>query len=335
MKVTSVGSRGTGIPRWDWSGVAILDKPKVSDDRLRSLRDLLPARKSSDEQLFEFLKDCGARFARRLHQDEFGPTRADQIAAITTVLQALDKVALRLALLPHRHQRALAERLAINLAHPLFPLSMGSVLELTFEAVADHHIELLHKGEIDEASEFRGLRDDIGEALAHFSCLDDSSHGSLVSCHSRVPTNFRLSYDMNAFDTVYRRLAWLRNRLAATIKTLRARKGPEAANSLYILIWTLCDCWTRETGEVVTSSAVQNGQYTSQPQSLAGRFVVSVVESLLPDPGSDQNPVGPVRARNIALRGGDLERAVHTIMRVYVRHQPASRRRGRRRSTAQ
>jgi hypothetical protein len=185
MKVTSVGSRGTGIPRWGWSGVAILDQPKVSDDRLRSLRDLLPARKSSDEQLFEFLKDCGARFARRLHQDEFGPTRADQIAAITTVLQALDKVALRLALLPHRHRRALAERLAINLAHPLFPLSMGSVLELTFEAVADHHIELLHKGEIDEASEFRGLRDDIGEALAHFSCLDDSSHGSLVSCHSR------------------------------------------------------------------------------------------------------------------------------------------------------
>src|SRR5580704_2884521 len=273
MKVTAVGSRGTGIPRWDWSGVAILDQPKVSDDRLRSLRDLLPARKSSDEQLFEFLKDCGARARTR--------PDADQIAAITTVLQALDKVALRLALLPHRHKRALAERLAINLAHPLFPLSMGSVLELTFEAVADHHIELLHKGEIDEASEFRGLRDDIGEALAHFSCLDDSSHGSLVSCHSRVPANFRLSLELNAFGTVYRRLAWLRSRLATTIKTLRARKGPEAANSLYILVWTLCDCWTRETGEVVTSSAVQNGQYTSQPQSPAGRFVVSVVESLL------------------------------------------------------
>jgi len=299
------------------------------------LRDLLPARKSSDEQLFEFLKDCGARFARRLHQDEFGPTRADQIAAITTVLQALDKVALRLALLPHRHKRALAGRLAINLAHPLFPLSMGSVLELIFEAVADHHIELLRKGQIDEASEFRGLRDDIGEALANFNCLDDSSHGSLLSCHSRVPTNFRLSLEPNAFGTVYRRLAWLRSRLATTIKTLRARKGPEAANSLYILVWTLCDCWTMETGELVTSSAVQNGKYTSQPQSPAGRFVVSVVESLLPDPGSDENPVGPVRARNIQLRGGDLERAVHTIMRAYVRSQLASRRRGRRRGTTQ
>jgi hypothetical protein len=104
---------------------------------------------------------------------------------------------------------------------------------------------------------------------------------------------------------------------------------------LYILVWTLCDCWTRETGELATSSAVRNGKYISQPQSPAGRFVVSAVESLLPDPGSDQNPVGPVRARNIQLRGGDLERAVHTIMRVYVRHQPGSRRRGRGRSTAQ
>jgi hypothetical protein len=69
-------------PAWNWTGVASL----AFDGREARLRGLvtekLPITKSSLDDIVLYLVDLGAHFERWLHQDEFGPTRQQQTAAI-------------------------------------------------------------------------------------------------------------------------------------------------------------------------------------------------------------------------------------------------------------
>jgi hypothetical protein len=66
-------------PCWSWTGVAELAS-SGRDAHLRDLVALLPVKKSSDEQIVDYLADLRDRFHRRLHQDEFGPSRKQQTA---------------------------------------------------------------------------------------------------------------------------------------------------------------------------------------------------------------------------------------------------------------
>src|SRR6266446_7702972 len=68
--------RGTAEPRWGWSGVAPLTGPQLSASDI-DLPGLLPGHQSSDAQIIRTLCDLGAKYHRYLHQDEFGPTRAE------------------------------------------------------------------------------------------------------------------------------------------------------------------------------------------------------------------------------------------------------------------
>jgi hypothetical protein len=66
-------------PCWSWTGVAEL----TSSGRGAPLRDpvaKLPVKKSSDEQIVDYLADLRDHFHRWLHQDEFGPDRKQQTA---------------------------------------------------------------------------------------------------------------------------------------------------------------------------------------------------------------------------------------------------------------
>jgi hypothetical protein len=68
-------------PCWSWTGVAELGS-SGQDAHLRDLVALLPVKKSSDEQIVDYLADLRARFPRWLHQDEFGPNRREQTASL-------------------------------------------------------------------------------------------------------------------------------------------------------------------------------------------------------------------------------------------------------------
>src|SRR5712664_2067072 len=77
--------RGTAEPRWGWSGVASLTGPQLSASDI-DLPRLLPGHQSSDAQIIRTLCDLGARYRRYLHQDEFGPTRAERMASLRPLL---------------------------------------------------------------------------------------------------------------------------------------------------------------------------------------------------------------------------------------------------------
>jgi hypothetical protein len=103
--------RGTAKPRWGWSGVAPLTGPQLSASDIE-LPSLLPGHQSSDTQIVLKLCDLGARYWRYLHQDEFGPTRAERMAALRSLLEQFDLLMSRLHGLPEDLQLQLSDKLS-------------------------------------------------------------------------------------------------------------------------------------------------------------------------------------------------------------------------------
>src|ERR1700730_17730573 len=78
-------------PRWGWSGVSELKRPNQEshlqkrpdqESHLPQLVAMPPTMKSGDAQVLAQLVELRARFHRWLHQDEFGPRRGEQTAAL-------------------------------------------------------------------------------------------------------------------------------------------------------------------------------------------------------------------------------------------------------------
>ena len=82
-------------PCWWWSGVETLNFSEQTS--FRPLLAMLPAKQSSDDQILAFLVDLRARFQRWLHQDEFGPTRAQQTAALRALRKSIKTLQRQLA----------------------------------------------------------------------------------------------------------------------------------------------------------------------------------------------------------------------------------------------
>ncbi|HYQ07961.1 MAG TPA: hypothetical protein VER26_13435, partial [Xanthobacteraceae bacterium] len=80
---------------WWWSGVETLNFSEQTN--LRPLLAMLPAKRSSDDQVLALLVDLRARFQRWLHQDEFGPTRRQQTAALRAFKKSIHTLQQRLA----------------------------------------------------------------------------------------------------------------------------------------------------------------------------------------------------------------------------------------------
>lgn len=326
---------GTGLAQWGWSGVAELRQLELPDEVLRSVLAHLPVRKSSDERLRTFLTTSGARFHRELHQCEFGPTRADEIAALGAVLERLDRLALSLILLPDHLKGTLSELLAISVGLPASHCSGEEVIERIYEAIADHIGELQRRGTQNDVYLFECLRDEAMDAIMHIEGLDTNSQGDLfLTSVSTGSSEFGLFPGPDMFGEIYRCLFLLREQYARTLRDLRKRKGPDTPDSLRILVWELCALWAFETGQPVTSRAMAKDDYTGQPKSAAGRFVVAAVEALLPPKGWKPDEIlrcAPNRGKMIIGPTGVRRRAIHIAIQQFVANHPDARRAGRKR----
>src|SRR6476646_4482562 len=120
MDISEVLSRpdGKGVAQTNWSGCAPLEADLAIAD-IDKLIGLLPNRRSSKNDLGLRLRNAAARFQRNLRQDDFGPTRADQIAMLSRTLEALGALRGLLSNLADPHVSALVSRSASNGAQPL------------------------------------------------------------------------------------------------------------------------------------------------------------------------------------------------------------------------
>jgi hypothetical protein len=333
MKVDGSTHRGTATPRWDWSGVDQLITPTISDGDMARILGSLPACRSTPEEIKSKIQALGARYHRYLHQDEFGPTRAERMSALRamqTCVELLDSLIVNLP-----------QHLALELTTTEPDQSLSFRMLRSWTILRGWTMEQLHQAASTELAWRHSLHsaDDLhtleeictraGDAIEVVSLLDTGSEGELFDDAVRTGVLFK----NNVFSIIDASLFALKTQVGLTLDRLRKQGGPERQVSVSWLVWEACDIWTRETGEPVTNSAVRNGDYTGSPESPAGRFVLAVVETLQPSASWMAQHLrvdAAVRALKVAAWPAYRARMVHFAMRDYVAyHPPPGARRGR------
>jgi len=329
-------------PRWGWSGVHKIVPPLWAEAELRGVAVLLPSRQSSIENIVAELLVIGSRHHRNLHQDEFGPTRAERMQALRDLLDGLEVLSSRLEALPPQLRLLVSERQTEGrcAAGPIDVDPIASycadkdAIEVVSEIASDVRRDLAGAGSSDDANligEVWAAADMVGPLLWN---LDSTTDGDVVidggSAVSALTDN-----SADPFESLCAPVRRLHSRFKLALIHLGRWKGPEARLSLVLLVSQLCDLWQRETGRPVTANPVKLGDYTGRPQSASGRFVCAAVEALQPSAAwiDEHKAVEPhMRAMIMMLPPGHRVQAVHSAMRAYVaadRPDPSAPRRGR------
>jgi hypothetical protein len=332
MKIARSTHRGTATPRWDWSGVDQLITPTISDEDMARIVGSLPTCRSTPEEIKSKIQALGARYHRYLHQDEFGPTRAERMSALRamhTCVELLDSLIvnlpqhLALELTTTEPDQSLSFRILSS-----WTILRGWTIEQIHEAAST---ELAWRHSLHSADDLHMLEEictRAGAAIEVVSFLDTGSESELFD--DAVSTG--VLFKNNVSSIIDAPLFALKTQVGLTLDRLTKQGGPERQISLSWLVWEACDLWTRETGEPVTNSAVRNGDYTGSPESPAGRLVLAVIEALQPSEtwmAQHLRADAAVRALKVAA-SPYRARMVHFAMRDYVAHHPPpGARRGR------
>jgi hypothetical protein len=329
--------------RWGWSGAAEVILPRDREQELISAARLLPNPKSSLESLVTELLELGARYVRYLHQDEFGPTRAERAAALQQLLEQISALLRQLDALPAHLRFHVSSQLAVNdefrrlIDKPdrldILAIMKPRYIELLYEAAGDVK-RFLSAQAAEDVKRMQVLESVAKRTFMLLDNIDTSTSSDLILDAVSRPPQFPSS-DARSADPINllgAEAILLSRCLGQTLGRLKGCRGPDPRLSLPGLVWQLCHLWGRETGQDVTSSAVRGGHYTSAPQSAAGRFVSAVVKALHPSPAWLQEHEYrdlPVRAGIIVAPERGLARAIHLAMRDYVALNPSPSRCGR------
>ena len=337
-EISATKRRGIAEPRWRWSGVAAFAAAQLSASDI-DLPVLLPGHRGPIEQIVLVLRDLGGRYRRYLHQDEFGPTRAERMAALRELRDHLDLLLSRLNGLPGDLRQRLSTQLAPardSVEGKIDPFQAHCSDEATLEQVGEAATEIgciVHPAATTHDPQ---LIDDIRDAAEGtrglLAALDTTTAGAVVLDSKLPPLEIADGdeSDLIGFAIVCARIDRLRCRVEQTLAGLERRRGPERFENLPWLVWELCELYRRETGRPVTNSALSKDKYTSKPQSPAGRFVLAAVKALQPSEAWRREPDHLIERRARVLDEFVIERAVLNAMRAYVAHHSSSGgRRGR------
>jgi hypothetical protein len=180
--------KNAASPRWGWSGVREVVPPLWSEAELRRVAGLLASRQSSIENIVAELHAIGGRYHRNLHQDEFGPTRAERMQALRDLLVRLGVLSSRLEALPPQLRLLLSEgflecrsaagRLDVD---PVAFYSADKIaIDVVSETASDVRHTLARVGRTDEANligEVCAAADTIVSLLGN---LDTTTDGDVV-----------------------------------------------------------------------------------------------------------------------------------------------------------
>jgi hypothetical protein len=265
-------------PRWLWTGVMPLDGME-DDSRLRELVAMLPARKSSDWEILAYLVDLGARFRRWMHQDEFGPDRGEQTAALRALMKSCR------TLQKHLLQRSSTFKSPLDATLRARSNPNSLVLEAFYEAAGD----VAQKWRSNGASHrdtvwIAQLQDRVYALMAQSQALDTNTGSELFL--TAAMRKFDLSQITGLDFCLADAECWLNSYVAIVFETLNGlntRRGPSERVSLKFLVELLCELWERETGNRVTVPAQVKDEQTYRAEIDASRFVTAAVEAMLPD----------------------------------------------------
>ena len=204
------------------------------------------------------LRDLGGRYHRYLHQDEFGPTRAERMAALRSLLKQLDLLSSRLYGLPGYLRLRLSKQLASRCGSVERDIDKFEAHRNDEEAVrqvgeaATDEVSMMHATSMTSDAELmddiRGAAENAGQLL---SVLDTTTAGAVVLDAELPPLEIAQNDedDLIGLAMVCARIERLRCRVEKTLANLERRKGAERSESLRWLVWELCELYKRETGQ--------------------------------------------------------------------------------------
>jgi cell fate (sporulation/competence/biofilm development) regulator YlbF (YheA/YmcA/DUF963 family) len=151
------------------------------------LEALLPGHHSPIEQVVFELRDLGGRYHRYLHEDEFGPTRAERMAALRSLLKQLDLLSSRLYGLPGYLRLRLSKQLASRCGSVERDIDKFEAHRNDEEAVrqvgeaATDEVSMMHATSMTSDAELMGdIWDTAENAGQLLSLLDTTTAGAVV-----------------------------------------------------------------------------------------------------------------------------------------------------------
>jgi hypothetical protein len=306
-------------PCWSWSGAGALNFSEPTD--LRPLVAMFGAKQSSDEQILAFLVDLRARFQRWLHQDEFGPTRRQQTAALSALKKSLQTLQRQLV------KGAPSQRQQFDATLRGGGDRSAATLERLYEAAGDLERYLRIAGASNRTIDWAVKIKTCAETtMAQGQFLDTNVDGEILLSALQhgfdplqtCPPDFGLT-EAEQWLSGY----W--NVVDQTLCRLNERGGAEERVSLKLLVEQLCELWERETGRPVTAHGIIKLEYTQRTETEAGRFVTSAVETMLPESSwfdKHREFSHPIRATTFLPRWqADRARQILVIMRDFVKRR--------------
>jgi hypothetical protein len=282
---------------------------------------LLPLKKSSSEEIVAQLNALGAHLCGWLHQDEFGPSRGAQSAALRTHISSVKALCLLLQKAPScfRHRLDFLIRNRDDGVH--------SCLEALEGAAADLAPAQNDWATRDDVAWLSRIKKSIATVALQFNALDDSTHGEIFLIAEVHGFELSQAAALGQLDLAQME-RWLNGYwsiLSETLNGLCDRRGRPGAVSLKLAIEELCKIYERETGDLVTAHAMKQDKYTGCVETDGGRFVTTAVEALLPDQDwFEQHVAFADSTRAKILRPGrhpDRARQAIVIMKDFVAHR--------------
>jgi hypothetical protein len=303
-------------PRRGWSGITVLPSGDQAFDKVLKL---LPSKKSASEALVAQLANLKARIHGWLHQDEFGPSRGEQTAAMRALMQS-SRTLCGLLQKPASNARTLLDAAIRNRGDGLH-----SCLQAVEAAATQVETEFRTKGlSRTDTDWLSSVRQSAATILLQIGTLDDNT-GDKIAWTALV-RGFDLAQVVTSENFGFAQVeAWLsryQSILFETLNGLNDQRGGEERVTLKLLVEMLCNLYEYETGMPVTAHAMQRDKYTAQVETDAGRFVTAAVEALLPDQAWFEQRAdfgNSTRARTfLAGRQVDRARQILGIMRDFV-----------------
>jgi hypothetical protein len=299
-----------------WSGATVLPNGNPAfDDVLK----LLPSKKSSTEVIIAQFADLKARTHSWLHQDEFGPSRGDQAAAVRALMLSVGALCLLLQKTPQHIRARLDDTIRSR------DDGLHSCVLAMDAAAADVGKDFKREGSSNaDINWLSRVRQGAVTLLTNAETLDDNAEGQISD--TAMMRGFHLSQVITSDDFGLVQIeTWLNgyvNILFETLNRLNDRRGAEERVTLKVMVEELCKIYEHETGMLVTAHAMKGDEYTARVETDAGRFVTAAIEALLPDQAWFERRAefaDSSRAKtSLAKHQPDRARQIIVIMRDFV-----------------
>ena len=324
--------------RWGWSGGAIVRSSEGectsvtgasrSIDLGTIATQLRPVQSTAAQIEAEFYS-MRASFHRYLRQDEFGPSRAEQLCALRNLHYLVHRSIGIFEQLSEVLREKLHEEIArIEAFAPVTWFDDKDIRALSLGAT--RLLSRTPQHQFEGSGQLQDLIVTLNALIAGIRLLDTNTQAGFLFCERSRACREQLARPMEEVGVLAAALEILRTELQVRIQALEAVRGPDGQRSLGWLVYRLCDLWRRETGRGVDSIGWKDNAFNDSPSSPCAKFVAAVVEAFQPDKSWCESQ--PVAHKSVLVFTEDRAhraRRIHYLMRAYVRNleQAAVRRR--------